>query len=88
MCARGLQRLPSDLHSRALRFGFGAKLCIHPRQIEPLHQALRPAPAELDWAQRVLAGNAAAQGAALQLDGRMVDLPVVLRAQRLLTRAR
>ena len=80
-------RLAEDA-KRALRFGFGAKLCIHPRQIEPLHQALRPAPAELDWAQRVLAGNAAAQGAAFQLDGRMVDLPVVLRAQRLLTRAR
>lgn len=80
-------RLVEDA-KRALRFGFGAKLCIHPRQIEPLHQALRPAPAELDWAQRVLAGNAAAQGAAFQLDGRMVDLPVVLRAQRLLTRAR
>lgn len=80
-------RLAEDAR-RALRFGFGAKLCIHPRQIAPLHQALRPAPAELDWAQRVLAGNAAANGAAFQLDGRMVDLPVVLRAQRLLARAR
>lgn len=80
-------RLAEDA-KRALRFGFGAKLCIHPRQIEPLHQALRPAPSELDWAQRVLAGNAAAKGAAFQLDGRMVDLPVVLRAQRLLARAR
>ncbi len=80
-------RLAEDAR-RALRFGFGARLCIHPRQIKPLHQALRPAPAELDWAQRVLAGNAAAQGAAFQLDGRMVDLPVVLRAQRLLARAR
>lgn len=75
---------------RALRFGFGAKLCIHPRQIAPLHAALAPTEAERDWALRVVAADAAAGGGAgggaVQLDGRMVDRPVVLRAQRLLAR--
>ena len=73
---------------RALRFGFGAKLCIHPRQVAVVHEALAPGAKELDWARRVLAADAASGGAAVQLDGRMVDAPVVLQAQRLLARAR
>lgn len=73
---------------RALRFGFGAKLCIHPRQIAVVHDALAPTETELAWARRVVAADEAAQGAAVQLDGRMVDLPVVLQARRLLARVR
>jgi citrate lyase subunit beta/citryl-CoA lyase len=79
------QRLIADL-AWARRHGFGAKLCIHPRQVAPIHDALRPAPQAIDWAQRVLAADAASPGAA-QLDGRMVDRPVVLQAQRTLQRA-
>lgn len=77
-------RLLADLAS-ARRMGFGAKLCIHPKQVEPIHRALQPGPAEVDWARRVLAAQAASPGAA-RLDGRMVDRPVVLRAERILTR--
>jgi citrate lyase subunit beta/citryl-CoA lyase len=72
---------------RALRFGFGAKLCIHPRQVAVVHEALAPTAEELNWAKRVIAADAAAGGAAVQLDGRMVDLPVVLQARRTLARA-
>jgi len=71
---------------RALRFGFGAKLCIHPKQIAVVHAALAPSEAEVEWARRVIAGNEAASGAAFKLDGRMVDLPVVLQARRTLNR--
>jgi citrate lyase subunit beta/citryl-CoA lyase len=73
---------------RARRLGFGAKLCIHPKQIAPVHQAFAPTPAQLDWAQRVLAAAEAAGGAAVALDGAMVDRPVILRAQALLAQAR
>lgn len=79
-------RLRRDTH-RALRFGFGAKLCIHPRQVPVVHEALAPSPQELDWARRVLDADAQAGGAAVQVDGKMVDLPVVLQARRLLARA-
>jgi citrate lyase subunit beta / citryl-CoA lyase len=72
---------------RALRFGFGAKLCIHPRQIESVHGAMRPTDTELEWARRVLEADRASGGAALQLDGRMIDLPVVLQAQMMMARA-
>jgi citrate lyase subunit beta/citryl-CoA lyase len=79
------QRLLADL-AWSRRHGFGAKLCIHPRQIAPIHAALRPDPQAIDWARRVLAAEAASPGAA-QLDGRMIDRPVVLQAQRTLQRA-
>ena len=70
----------------ARRRGFGAKLCIHPRQVPAVHAALAPNDVELEWARRVIAADAASPGAAL-LDGRMVDRPVVLQAQRTLRRA-
>jgi hypothetical protein len=73
---------------RAVRYGFCAKLCIHPRQVPVVHAALAPAPDALNWAQRVVAADAAANGAAVQLDGRMVDAPVVLHARQLLARSR
>ncbi len=72
---------------RGLRFGFGAKLCIHPRQVAVVHEAMVPTQSELDWARRVIAADEASAGAAVQLDGRMVDLPVVLQARRTLARA-
>jgi citrate lyase subunit beta/citryl-CoA lyase len=77
--------LLADL-ARARAHGFGAKLCIHPCQVTPIHLALRPGEADLDWARRVLAAVDGAAGA-VQVDGRMVDKPVVERARRLLARA-
>jgi citrate lyase subunit beta/citryl-CoA lyase len=78
------ERLLVDL-AWARRHGAGAKLCIHPRQVAPIHDALAPTAQAVDWARRVLAADAASPGAAL-LDGRMIDRPVVLQAQRTLQR--
>lgn len=80
-------RLLADL-TWARRFGFGAKLCIHPKQVPVVHATFAPTPAQVQWAQRVLAAMEASNGSAVQLDGKMVDLPVVLQAQRLLSRVR
>ena len=68
------------------RRGFGAKLCIHPRQIDAVHAAIAPDAAAVDWARRVVAADASGAGAA-SVDGRMVDRPVVLQALRVLRRA-
>ncbi len=72
---------------RARRMGFGAKLCIHPAQVAPVHAAFTPDAAQLDWARRVLAA-AQGQGGAFRLDGRMVDAPVIRLAQRVAAAAR
>lgn len=73
--------------ARARRLGFGAKLCIHPRQVEAVNRGFSPSDVELDWARRVLAAAAGSGGAAVAVDGRMVDAPVLLRARRLMDRA-
>jgi citrate lyase subunit beta/citryl-CoA lyase len=69
---------------RARRLGFGAKLCIHPRQVASVNRGLMPSPAEVDWARRVVAAAAEARGAAVAVDGKMIDRPIILRAQALL----
>lgn len=80
------QQLQADT-SRARRFGFGAKLCIHPAQVAAVNRHFSPSEAELAWAQRVLAAADAAGGAAVAFDGKMIDRPVILRAERIMARA-
>jgi citrate lyase subunit beta/citryl-CoA lyase len=79
-------RLRVDVQ-RARRLGFAGKLCIHPRQVAPVNQWLAPSAGELAWARQVLAAAAAAGGAAVAVDGKMVDKPVMLRAEALLREA-
>lgn len=79
-------RLQIDVQ-RARRLGFAGKLCIHPRQVGPVNAGMAPSAAELAWAQRVIAAASAAGGAAVAVDGKMVDKPVLLRAEALLREA-
>jgi citrate lyase subunit beta/citryl-CoA lyase len=73
---------------RARRLGFGAKLCIHPKQVETVNACFAPSQEEVDWATRVMQAAGNAQGAAVAVDGKMVDKPVLLRAQAILAQAR
>lgn len=73
--------------ARARRSGFGAKLCIHPLQVSVVNAAFAPSAIELDWARRVVEGFANAGGGVFSLDGKMVDAPVLLLAERTLARA-
>jgi len=70
--------------ARARRFGFGAKLCIHPAQIAGVHAAYAPSGEQRAWAQRVLAAAQAAQGGVCVVEGRMVDAPVIALARQTL----
>ena len=63
--------------------GFGAKLCIHPRQLDTVHTMLAPTQEQRAWAARVLAAAQSGAGE-VQVDGKMVDRPVLLRAQAIL----
>jgi citrate lyase subunit beta/citryl-CoA lyase len=69
---------------RARRLGFAGKLCIHPKQVGIVNECFRPTAEETEWARRVVEAAAAAKGAAVALDGQMVDRPVLLKAQRIL----
>jgi citrate lyase subunit beta / citryl-CoA lyase len=71
-----------DDAERAKRMGFGGKLCIHPKQVGIVKTAFMPSEEELAWAQRVIDADKASKGGAVKLDGRMIDRPVVLLAQR------
>lgn len=71
----------------AHRLGFGGKLCIHPDQLEAVNRAFLPTGEEVAWAQRVLSAAEGARGAAVAVDGRMIDKPVLLLAQRIATEA-
>jgi citrate lyase subunit beta/citryl-CoA lyase len=75
---------------RSRAMGFEGASCINPAQIAPLNEAFTPSEAEIAYAVRVIEADrgAAAQGlGAVALDGRMVDIPIVRRAERLLARA-
>ena len=76
-----IERITDDAE-RAKRLGFGGKLCIHPKQVLIVKKAFMPTEEEVAWAQRVIDADQASKGGAVKLDGRMIDRPVVLLAQR------
>lgn len=79
---------PKLVHQDALRashLGFGGKLVIHPRQVAPITEAFLPDAQTLNWACRVL--EAVRDGGAVQVDGAMVDRPLIERARRILSRS-
>ena len=66
----------------AKALGYVCKLAIHPAQIAPINAVFTPSESELARAQRVVSAFAAAHGGACQVDGKMVDAPVVRAARR------
>ena len=66
--------------------GFGAKLCIHPKQVDSIHAAMRPSESEIAWAKEVAAVAESSPGT-VQVAGKMVDKPVIAKALRILARA-
>ena len=74
----------------AREIGFNGKLAIHPKQLEAIHEAFSPSPAEIRYAREVVAAydEAVAQGqGAVAFRGRMLDVPVVQRAHDTLEQA-
>lgn len=74
----------------ARSLGFSGKACIHPDQVGPVNAAFSPTDSEMAWAQRVVdafgSGTSAGTGS-VEVDGRLVDLPVAITARRILSRA-
>jgi len=71
------------------RSGFVGKLAIHPSQVPVVNQAFTPSPEEIAHAEQVRAAFAASPAAgALRVDGKLVDRPHLLQAERMLAAAR
>jgi citrate lyase subunit beta/citryl-CoA lyase len=77
-----LALLTSDAQ-RGRKLGFGGKLCIHPKQIAAVNAAFSPTEADVAWARKVLDAAERSGGAAVAVDGRMIDRPVILKAERI-----
>ena len=81
-----MARLQDDV-ARARRLGFGGKLCIHPRQVDTINCGFAPTESERAWARRILGATEESGAGALQLDGELVDRPVIERARSILAQA-
>ncbi|MEU6585463.1 CoA ester lyase [Nocardia sp. NPDC046763] len=70
----------------AVAIGFDAKVAIHPSQVPVIRTAYAPTPGEVDWARRLLAEAPNHRGV-FTFEGRMVDMPVIRHAERIVQRA-
>jgi citrate lyase beta subunit len=71
---------------RAKALGYTGRACIHPDQVGPVNEMFSPSAAEVEQARRVLAAFETSAGAAAQLDGQLIELPVAIAARRILAR--
>lgn len=87
--AASIEKLGEDCRM-GKSFGFTGKQAIHPTQVQTIQNIFGPSKEEVSWAIRVELGNQTAiqEGAgAWQLDGKMIDIPVVLRVNAILRKA-
>ena len=76
-----------SLHKRAQlwsQMGMSGMLCIHPKQVDIVKEALQPSASELEFAQRVIEEYERSGQAIFKVDGNMVDAPVIERSYQLL----
>ena len=74
---------------RARRFGFDGAGCIHPGQVKIVNEEYTPSEEEVAYARKVIRMDqeaAAAGRGSFQIEGKMIDIPVVVRAERLIRR--
>jgi len=69
---------------RARHLGFAGKACIHPAQVDIVNACFAPTADEVEWAEGIVAAFSMAAGSAVLVDGRMVDRPVLLKAEAIL----
>ena len=69
------------------QMGMSGMLCIHPKQVAIVQQALQPTEQQLDFAKKVIAEFERSGQAVFKIDGNMVDAPVVQRCRQLLQSA-
>ena len=83
----GLQK--DALFAKSL--GMNAKSCIHPNQIDIINSVFTPSEKEIEYAKKIMQAvseNKDNQKGAFSVDGKMIDKPIIERAQRLLKKAK
>lgn len=73
---------------QARALGFTGKAAIHPSQVATINAAFSPSVAEVDLARRIVEATEGDFSGALQVDGKMIDEPVIVAAHRTMARAR
>jgi citrate lyase subunit beta/citryl-CoA lyase len=74
---------------RSREFGFMGASCIHPGQVAIVNEEYTPGAEEVAYARKLIAADEEAkkQGrGSFAMDGKMVDIPIIVRAQRLIAR--
>jgi citrate lyase beta subunit len=87
---RDMEGLRAEAEEGA-RLGFSGKQIIHPNQVEVVQEAFTPSEEAIEYAQRVVTAFSASQKegrGAFALDGKMIDMPLLKNAQKVLDRAR
>jgi citrate lyase beta subunit len=87
---KDLERLREEAQQGA-QLGYAGKQIIHPSQVAPVQEAFTPSDGEIAQAQRIVDAareHQTAGSGAFALDGKMVDMPIVKAAERVLARAR
>ena len=76
---------------QAAGLGFSGKQIIHPNQVEAVQESFTPSAEAIEYAQRVVRAFSASQKegrGAFALDGKMIDMPLLKNAQKVLDRAK
>ncbi|MEO1189727.1 MAG: CoA ester lyase [Pseudomonadota bacterium] len=72
---------------QAKAMGFAGRACIHPHQVDTVNAAFQPSPEEILDARAIIKAMDAAQGGAVLHNGKLIDRPIILAAQRTLAKA-
>ena len=78
-----------EMVRRARRFGFDGAGCIHPGQVKIVNEEYTPSEEEVAYARKVIRMDQEARATgrgSFQIEGKMIDIPVVVRAERLVRR--
>jgi citrate lyase subunit beta/citryl-CoA lyase len=74
----------------SVQLGYDGKLAIHPSQVGPINDAFTPNTEEVEWAEQVLTARDEAANAdrgVFEVDGEMIDAPLIAQAERIVRRA-
>lgn len=71
----------------AIELGYDGKMAIHPDQVSIINDAFTPNQSDIEWAERVLAADEQTESGVYEVDGEMIDTPLIKRAERILERA-